>query len=91
MFWLALAGLGNILITAVAATLMLVMVPDELRGRVNSMGILVYLGAPQVGGLAFTYAADRWSAPLAVTAMALLCLASVAVINLAVPQVRAVE
>jgi predicted MFS family arabinose efflux permease len=95
-FWLSVpllvvVGIGTVMITTIAATMLLLIVPDELRGRVNSLGLLIFLGAPQLGSLLVGWAGEAWSTPLALAMTAGLFLVSVLVINLITPQVRHLE
>lgn len=95
-FWLSLpllvvVGIGTVMITTIAATMLLIIVPDELRGRVNSLGLLIFLGAPQLGSLLVGWAGEAWSTPLALALTAGLFLVSVFAINVITPQVRQLE
>lgn len=95
-FWLSavlllLVGVGTVLITTIAAAMLLILVPDELRGRVNSLGLLIFLGAPQVGSLLVGWAGEVWGTPRLLAVAAGAFLVSVVIINLAAPQVRQLE
>jgi MFS family permease len=85
---LVLIGVGTVLLTAITSTMLLTIVPDEVRGRVNSLGVLVYLGAPYVAGLPAGYIAEKAGASVALVLGGVLFLLSLLVINLKVPALR---
>jgi MFS family permease len=88
---LLLAGMGIVLINTIAITLSLSIVPDDVRGRVASLGILFYFGSPQIGGVLLGFVADQWSAPLALGLSAGLFLLGLAVVSVVLPEMRRLE
>lgn len=95
-FWLSLlllglVGVGTVMITTIAAAMLLILVPDDLRGRVNSLGLLLFLGAPQAGSLLVGWAGEVWGTPRVLAVTAGLFLVGVIIINVCVPQVRRLE
>jgi MFS family permease len=86
--FLLVLGFGTVVITAITATMLLILVPDEVRGRVNSLGTMVYFGTPYVAGLAVGFIAEQAGAPITLTLSASLFLVSLIVINLKSPAVR---
>ncbi|MBI4314422.1 MAG: MFS transporter [Chloroflexi bacterium] len=85
---LLLVGMGMVLITTITGTIVLIIVPDEFRGRVNSLVVLIYLGAPFIGGLPVGYVAQHWSAPVALSLSAAVFFVSIVVLLFAIPQLR---
>ena len=73
---LLLVGVGFSFVAqnALANTLIQVTVPDELRGRVMSFYALMFTSMMRIGGMQAGVLGDRWGAPLAVGAGAVLCL-----------------
>ena len=61
-----LTGLTRVMQNAMANTLLQVMAPDELRGRVMSFYSLVSQGMTHLGGLQAGFAADWVGAPLSI-------------------------
>ncbi len=88
---LMLWGAGIVLITTVTATTLLTVVPDKVRGRVNSLGLLVYFGTMYAGGVPAGYLAQLSSAPVALTLSGVFALVSMLGVLLFLPQVARVE
>ncbi len=72
----ALVGFGWGLITqnTLVNTLLQTIVPEELRGRILSLYTLMFLGMLPFGSLQVGAIAERFGAPLALTAGAMICL-----------------
>jgi predicted MFS family arabinose efflux permease len=89
----ALVGLawGNMLFINSANMTVQANTPDELRGRVMSIYILVFFGAAPIGSLLFGALAELWGAPLTVASCAIVGIAAAVVVWLKVPHLRAVE
>lgn len=88
---IVLLGLGTVFITTISNTLLQLTVPDEIRGRVNSLGLLLFLGGPQIGGLIFGWITRQTNASLALSLMAGAFGVSLLLINVITPQVRHIE
>jgi MFS family permease len=73
-FLLIGVGFSFVAQNALANTLIQVTVPDELRGRVMSFYSLMFTSMMRIGGMQAGVVGDRWGAPLAVGAGALVCL-----------------
>jgi MFS family permease len=89
----ALVGLGwgNMLFINMANMTVQTNTPDELRGRVMSIYVLVFFGAMPIGSLLAGALAEQLGAPFAVVICALVGLGAAALVWLKVPQLRAVE
>ncbi|HEX9867499.1 MAG TPA: MFS transporter, partial [Candidatus Tectomicrobia bacterium] len=85
---LTVMGFGTVVITAITATMLLVIVPDRIRGRVNSLGTLVYLGAPYTAGVVIGFLTERWGPAPPLSAAASLFLVAIILLNLRVPGLR---
>ena len=70
----ALAGFGLILYVSSTNTLIQLTVEDRFRGRVMSLYTLFFVGTSPFGALAAGAVAQRWGAPVATTACALILL-----------------
>ncbi|MEZ5615162.1 MAG: MFS transporter [Rhodocyclaceae bacterium] len=77
--WLSLAllplvGFGIITIAASANTILQLVAPDAMRGRLVSLHIAAFLGVMPLGSLAFGLLAERFGAAATVAAGGLACL-----------------
>ncbi len=77
--WLSLAivpfiGFGIILVAASANTIIQLVAPEAMRGRLVSLHITAFLGVMPLGSLAFGLLAERFGAPAAVATGGALCL-----------------
>ena len=93
-FWLSAvllvpAGFCMMVQMASSNTLIQSMVPDRLRGRVMAVYSMMFMGMAPVGALAAGAAADRFGAPLTVTAGGVICLAGALVFRWKLPGLRA--
>jgi MFS family permease len=70
---LVLLGAGSIVFTATANSRLQILAPGELRGRVMSLYIFLFMGTAPVGSLSLGYLAETLSVRIAVGIMALLC------------------
>jgi len=86
----ALAVLGGCQVAyyATANTLIQVLVPGRLRGRVMSLYILTSWGMIPIGNLGAGVVAERFGAPLALAGGGIVTLLAVVVVMLAAPRVR---
>ena len=94
-FWLALVlivcvGLSNFVFTTLNNTLLQGMIPDQVRGRVNSLRSLGR-GALPLGELAVGFLASYWGAPKAMGTMGGLCALFALVALLLLPRIRALQ
>jgi len=77
--WLSLAilpfiGFGIIAIAASANTILQLVAPDAMRGRLVSLHVAAFLGVMPLGSLAFGLLAERFGAPATVAGGGTLCL-----------------
>jgi len=80
-FWLSLAllplvGSGFMLPMSAANTLLQTLTPDRLRGRIMSLFLMMFMGAPPIGSLLAGGLAPHIGAPLTVGATGVACLIS---------------
>jgi MFS family permease len=93
-FWLSAAlivpaGFGIMVQMASCNTLIQSMVEDRLRGRVMAVYSMMFMGMGPVGALAAGATADRFGAPLAVTAGGVICLMAALFFRWKLPGLRA--
>jgi len=85
---MVLAGISFVWQNALANTLLQLITPDELRGRVMSLYSLTFQGMMRVGGLQAGLVADWIGAPLSVGIGAAISLAYGLFIAVRFPKVR---
>lgn len=88
----ALVGMawGNMLMINLANMIVQTNTPDELRGRVMSIYVLVFFGAAPIGAILTGALAELLGAPLTVAFCALVALGTSVLVWLRVPRLRAV-
>ena len=69
-------------------TLIQSMVPDGLRGRVMGVYTMTFAGLGPLGALLAGAIANRWSAPIAVAAGGVVCIAGAAIFAVRLPSLR---
>ena len=67
-------GFGIIAVAASANTIMQLLAPDAMRGRLVSLHVAAFLGVMPLGALAYGFVAERIGAPATVMAGGALCL-----------------
>jgi MFS family permease len=72
-------GFAGIIFSTTSNTLLQLIVPDELRGRVMSLNVLLFLGSTPVGGLLIGILSNALSVQVALLVCAALCLAGVGI------------
>ena len=85
---LAVAGCAMIVNNALTNTLLQTLVPDQLRGRVMGFYSFVFVGLAPLGAFQAGVFAERFGAPLAVGAGAVICALAVMVAAWRVPELR---
>ena len=83
---LAIAGAADVLSAVFRSTIIQLEAPDELRGRVMSIHMLVVTSGPRMGDLEATGVASLFGAQVSVVSGGLLCLLGVAVVARAFPE-----
>jgi MFS family permease len=87
----ALAGAADSVSAVCRSTMMQVLTPDEMRGRVSSVFSLVVAGGPRLGDVESGTVAALTTPEFSVVSGGLICLASVGVIAVAFPQLAAYD
>ena len=87
----ALAGFGLILYVSSTNTLIQLTVEDRYRGRVMSLYTLFFVGTSPFGALAAGAVAQRWGAPVATTACALVLLGGAVWVSFRLREIAARE
>ncbi|HEY7828914.1 MAG TPA: MFS transporter [Candidatus Limnocylindrales bacterium] len=86
LLFLAIAGGADVLSAVFRSTIVQLETPDHLRGRVNSIHLLVVTSGPRLGDLEATGVAAIWGAQFSVVSGGLLCLLGVGVVAKAFPE-----
>jgi ENTS family enterobactin (siderophore) exporter len=89
LVFLAIAGAADVVSAVLRSSIVQMETPDELRGRVNSVHILVVTSGPQVGDIEAALVATAVGAQLSVISGGLLCLLGVVVVARAFPELDA--
>jgi hypothetical protein len=87
----ALAGAADSVSAVCRSTMMQVLTPDEMRGRISSVFSLVVAGGPRLGDVESGTVAAIASPAFSVVSGGLVCLASVGVIAALFPQLAAYD
>jgi MFS family permease len=87
---MTLIGWGIVTHLAMTNTLIQLIVPNALRGRVISTYLWAQQGAAPFGSLFIGWLAQTWGAPVAVLVGASICLITAAALHLITPRVRQV-
>lgn len=86
---LAVAGAADIVSAIFRSTIVQFETPDELRGRVTSIHVLVVTGGPRIGDIEAAAVAAAVGAQLSVVSGGLLCVAGVVAVVRAFPELMA--
>jgi MFS family permease len=82
---LAVAGGADVISAVFRSTILQLSVPDDLRGRMSAVHILVVTGGPRLGDFEAGLVATAFTPAVSVVSGGLLCLGGVAVLSAAVP------
>jgi len=85
---LAAAGAADVISAVFRSAILQLSVPDQLRGRISAIHILVVTGGPRLGDFEAGMVAAAFSPVASVISGGLACLAGVGILALAVPQFR---
>ncbi len=85
MVCLAIAGAADVVSAVFRGTILQTNVPDDLRGRISAVNIVVVTGGPRVGDFEAGLVAALASPTVSVVTGGLLCLIGVIALGLAVP------
>jgi MFS family permease len=87
--FLAIAGAGDVISAILRSTILQLSAPDELRGRLNSIHILVVTGGPRLGDLEAGLVAQWFnSATFSVVSGGLICIVGAIGVALGYPEFR---
>jgi MFS family permease len=90
LLWLMLAGIGGGLIMATGSAITQLIVPDEFRGRISSVQLVIW-GLMPVGTLPLAAIANAAGVPVALTVSGALSVAFVVVAAAVLPSVRRLQ
>lgn len=85
MACLAVAGAADVISAVFRGTILQSTVPDDLRGRLSAVNIVVVTGGPRIGDVEAGVVAALASPTVSVVTGGLLCLVGVIALGLAVP------
>ena len=85
---LAVAGAADVISAVFRSSILQLSVPDQLRGRLSAIHILVVTGGPRIGDLEAGLVAAAFSPVVSVISGGVACLVGVAVLAAAVPELR---
>jgi MFS family permease len=88
MVLLVPVGFSMMVEMAASNTLLQMMVPDELRGRVMAVYSMMFMGMAPIGALLAGSLAGRWGAPKTVAAGGVLCVLGALVFRWRLPRLR---
>jgi len=91
LVFLAAAGAADVVTAVLRSAIVQLLTPDELRGRVTSIHILVVTGGPRLGDVEASAVASLVGAQLSVVSGGLLCLAGLAAIVRSFPELAAFD
>ncbi|MEO5918169.1 MAG: MFS transporter [Candidatus Limnocylindrales bacterium] len=89
LIFLAIAGAADVISAVLRSSVVLMETPDELRGRVASIQMLVVRSGPQIGDMEAALVASAIGAQLSVISGGLLCLIGVLVVARLFPELDA--
>ena len=85
---LAVAGAADVVSAVFRGTMLIEATPDNLRGRVSALNLMVVIGGPRVGDVEAGFVADAIGAPGSVVVGGLACLAGTAALAAWAPALR---
>jgi MFS family permease len=83
---LAVAGAADVISAVFRSTILQLSVPDDLRGRISAVHILVVTGGPRLGDFEAGVVASLFTPTISVVSGGLACIVGVGVLALAVPE-----
>jgi hypothetical protein len=91
LLFLAIAAGADVISAVLRSSMMQVLTPDPLRGRVSSIHVLVVTGGPRIGDVESAAVASVIGPGAAVVTGGVLTLVGLGVINLAMPEFGRLE
>ena len=91
LFFLAAAGAADVITAVLRSAIVQLLTPDDLRGRVTSIHILVVTGGPRLGDMEASAVASVAGAQLSVVSGGLLCLVGLVAMVRSFPELAAFD
>jgi MFS family permease len=91
LVFLAVAGAADVITAVLRSAIVQLITPDDLRGRVTSIHILVVTGGPRLGDVEASAVASLAGAQVSVVSGGLLCLVGLAAIVRSFPELAAFD
>jgi predicted MFS family arabinose efflux permease len=88
LFFLAVAGGADVISAIFRSTILQVTVPDELRGRLASIFMLVVSGGPKLGDFEAGLVATAFTPTISVISGGIACMIGAAIVALRYPELR---
>jgi predicted MFS family arabinose efflux permease len=88
MFFLAVAGAADVISAIYRSTILQLTVPDELRGRLGAIFMLVVAGGPKLGDLEAGLVASAFTPTISVISGGIACMVGAAVVAVRYPELR---
>jgi MFS family permease len=88
VFWLAMAGAGDLVSAVLRTSMLQTAAPDDMRGRMQGVFIVVVAGGPRLGDLRAGALAASFGVPFTMASGGAVILLAMAVIAVAVPSFR---
>jgi MFS family permease len=88
MFFLALAGAADVISAIYRSTILQMTVPDELRGRLGGIFMLVVAGGPKLGDLEAGLVASAFTPTISVISGGVACMVGAVVVAFRYPELR---
>lgn len=88
LVFLAAAGAADVISAIFRSTILQLAAPEELRGRLSAIHILVVTGGPRLGDLEAGLVAQAFSPTVSVVSGGLICIVGAGVVSLVYPELR---
>jgi len=88
VFWLAVAGAGDLVSAVLRTSMLQVAAPDDMRGRMQGVFIVVVAGGPRLGDLRSGALAASFGVPVTMASGGVVILVAMAVVAVVVPSFR---
>jgi hypothetical protein len=88
VFWLAMAGAGDLVSAVLRTSMLQTAAPDDMRGRMQGVFIVVVAGGPRLGDLRSGALAAAFGVPVTMASGGAVILAAMAVVAVVVPSFR---
>jgi MFS family permease len=88
VFWLAMAGAGDLVSAVLRTSMLQTAAPDDMRGRMQGVFIVVVAGGPRLGDLRSGALAASFGVPVTMASGGAAILVAMAVVAVVVPSFR---